>query len=168
MVDQEEMATAEVAELFGEPVPVEKAPAFPEEQIYAVSARVKNQATMAVNNNLTPVGVALCNTYTHVLMSLYSFANTLPDEHRDRMKDLIRSHERMPADFISSHQTSQPRILPPTVPNVIVKDDPEIERLLNLLEAARIPKHIPYEAQNPPSTEPIKGFWPTIVKWFIE
>jgi len=70
--------------------------------IYRVSARVKNLARESAGANLTPVGEALCNTYTHVLLSLYAFAETLKNK-KTKMKliELIRKHEEMPAQVIS-------------------------------------------------------------------
>lgn len=117
MSDDEQYTPEELATLFGEPVPVEVVEPFPEETIFAIAARVKNQATLAVGENLTPVGVALCNSYTHVLKSLYGFSHSLPEEDRLRLNSLLRSHEGMPSTFIvatfpAPQKPSRPRPTP--------------------------------------------------------
>jgi hypothetical protein len=71
--------------------------------IYKLSARIKNLARREANNNLTNVGDMLANTYTHVLKSLYDFADTISDkETKIKLTDLLRSKESMPADFIAA------------------------------------------------------------------
>lgn len=94
---------AEIAAHFGEKLPEipPPAPAYPDEEIYAVAARVKNLAREG-GGSLTPVGEILCNTYVHVILSLYNFANSLPEGQRERLKDLIRASEDMPANVISA------------------------------------------------------------------
>lgn len=112
----EEMTAEDMAEYFGEPAPIVKERPLPttkeeldkmgyeearSEETAKIAARIKNTAAASVNTNLTHTGVMLCNTYTHVIKSLYSFANTIPDEQvRNQLKELIYKHEDMPANFI--------------------------------------------------------------------
>lgn len=115
------MTEEEVAAHFGEPPPEKKVVKSVNEMtleeieslekgkdnsndIYKISARVKNLAR-GTNVKLTPVGDALCNTYTHVLKSFYDFANTLDSQTKNRFVNLIRSHEKMPGDVIASANT---------------------------------------------------------------
>ncbi len=70
--------------------------------IYKVAARVKNLARGG-SLHLTPQGEALCNSFVHVVKSLYDFAEKVPDrETRVRLQELIRSHESFPATFIAA------------------------------------------------------------------
>lgn len=84
----------------------DEAEAFEKEQdnsndIYKVSARIKNQAREAANGNLTRVGDALCNLHTHVTMSYYMLAETIADpEIKKRLLELARTNESMPADLL--------------------------------------------------------------------
>lgn len=119
--EDDQMSEAELAVHFGEPPPAPKELGKPIENmtideikaleaaqdnsndIYKISARVKNLATMAAGNNLTNVGVMLANSYTHVLKSLYDFSATLKDEEvKRKLVELVRSKEGMPADFIAA------------------------------------------------------------------
>lgn len=112
------MSPGEVASHFQEPTPapepVVKAPQTEEElaawqkaqdeseDLYKIAARVKNLAREG-NKVLTPQGEALCNTYVHVLKSLYEWSNKIPDEAlRKELKDFIRSKEDMPGSYISA------------------------------------------------------------------
>jgi uncharacterized protein (UPF0305 family) len=71
--------------------------------IYKISARVKNLARSDGQAALTPVGDALCNIYTHVLKSFYDFADTIQDkETKIRLIKLIQSQEGMPGNVISA------------------------------------------------------------------
>lgn len=70
--------------------------------IYKLAARVKNLARVDGSAALTPVGEALCNTYTHVLKSFYDFADTIQDRNTKRkLYNLIRQNEGMPGNLIS-------------------------------------------------------------------
>lgn len=110
-----ELSQEELAKHFNEwPEKENKIPTFssPEEvekwekeqensnDIYKVAARVKN---LARSNGaaLTPAGEVLCNSYVHVILSLYNFADTLPKVYGDELKELVKSHENMPANVIS-------------------------------------------------------------------
>lgn len=109
----------ELAKHFGEAPPVKKETkslkdmtkeeilAFEAKQdnsndIYKLSARVKNLARGG-GASLTPMGDALCNTYTHVLKAFYTFAETLTNQdEKDRFIQLIRRHEDMPSNVIAA------------------------------------------------------------------
>lgn len=92
----------ELAAHFNEPVPVAKEEEpFPEEEIYAVAARIKNAARKMCGANLTPTGDGLCNTQVHAVMELYRFANTLPEDKAAELKAIARKQENMPAEFLS-------------------------------------------------------------------
>ena len=93
------MSASELARHFDQPVPAEK----PSEKhdIYAISARVKNLASGG-SRTLLPMGVMLCNSYTHVLKALYDFAETLPEPHKTSLLNLIQKHEGMPANIIAA------------------------------------------------------------------
>jgi len=70
--------------------------------IYKLSARVKNLARGG-GASLTPMGDALCNTYTHVLKAFYTFAETMTNQdEKDRFIQLIRRHEDMPSNVIAA------------------------------------------------------------------
>lgn len=70
------------------------------DHLYNISARVKNLATYG-GSNLTPMGVQLCNCYTHVLKELYDFSRTLPDHHKEVLRAILAKNESMPAELIS-------------------------------------------------------------------
>lgn len=71
--------------------------------IYKVSARVKNLARGAVKGNLTAQGDMVVNMFTHVIKSLYDFADTVSDkETKIKLTDLIRRQEEMPANLIAA------------------------------------------------------------------
>lgn len=73
--------------------------------IYKVSARVKNLARTA--GNLTSQGEMLCNSFTHVVMAFYDFAGRLEDtDTKIKLIELTRSKEGMPADFIGAAQAN--------------------------------------------------------------
>lgn len=70
--------------------------------IYRISARVKNLARGA-DASLTPVGEALCNTYTHVLKELYDFAETVKNKKtKAKLLEILRKNEVMPGNFIAA------------------------------------------------------------------
>lgn len=111
----------ELAEHFGEPPPKKKklekeVSSMSSEEIkeweskqensndiYKLSARIKNLARQGGLASLTPVGESLCNVYTHVLKAFYDFAESLPDkEVKIKLVELTRKHETMPGDFISA------------------------------------------------------------------
>jgi len=72
--------------------------------IYKLSARVKNLARVDGTASLTPTGEALCNVYTHVLKAFYDFAETIQDKSvKIRLINLIRNQEGMPGNLISSN-----------------------------------------------------------------
>src|SRR5271166_880769 len=112
-----QMSESELAALMNVPVPapkpVDKIPETAEEMeewerkqensndIYKISARVKNLARGS-GGSLTSVGDMLANSYTHVLKSLYDFAETIPEPYKEKLIELIRFHEKMPADVIAS------------------------------------------------------------------
>lgn len=79
------------------------------DDIYKIVARVKNHAR-SKSATLTPVGDALCNTYTHVIKSFYDFANSLTDKNdKIRLIELIRKNETMPGDFIMAVTPTKPK-----------------------------------------------------------
>lgn len=70
--------------------------------LYKVAARVKNLARDN-GGSLTHVGDILCNSYVHVLLALYKFAENLQDEDtKNKLVALIRSHESLPRDIINA------------------------------------------------------------------
>ena len=70
--------------------------------IYKVSARVKNLARSS-GGALTPAGNMLCNLYTHVLLDLYTFAETIKDEKiKNDLINRIRSHEGLPGNLVNA------------------------------------------------------------------
>jgi hypothetical protein len=70
--------------------------------IYKIKARVANLARES-GGSLTPTGEILCNTYTHVLKSLYEFAEKIEDgDLRNRLTILIRNSEGIPGTVISA------------------------------------------------------------------
>lgn len=71
------------------------------EKLENIAGRVKNHVVLKTGASLTPVGVQMCNMYTHVLKDLYEFANGLPDGKKAALKALIEKHEDMPANLIS-------------------------------------------------------------------
>ncbi|CAM6004861.1 unnamed protein product [Sphagnum balticum] len=71
--------------------------------IYKVSARIKNLARAAVKSNLTAQGDMVVNMFTHVIKNLYDFADTVPDkETKIKLVEKIRSQEEMPANLIAA------------------------------------------------------------------
>lgn len=115
------MTEEEIARHFGEPMPLPEkkktalscmtideiheweAKQNNSNDIYKISARVKNIARAGAGANLTPVGEMLTNTYVHVLKSLYDFADTLEDKNvKIKLTELIRTHEGMPGTFIAA------------------------------------------------------------------
>jgi hypothetical protein len=71
--------------------------------IYKVSARIKNLARGAVKSNLTAQGDMVINMFTHVIKTLYDFADTVSDkETKIRLTETIRRQEEMPANLIAA------------------------------------------------------------------
>lgn len=68
--------------------------------IYAIAARVKNLARQN-DANLTPLGDALCNLYVHIINDFYEFSETLPEPHKSKLAELIRTREGFCRDVIS-------------------------------------------------------------------
>lgn len=70
--------------------------------IYKIKARVANLARDS-GGNLTAQGEILCNTYVHVLKSLYDFADTISDSNiKIKLRKLLRNHENLPGLIISA------------------------------------------------------------------
>lgn len=71
--------------------------------IYKVSARIKNLARAGVKANLTPQGDMVTNTFTHMIKAFYDFAETVPDkETKARLIQLARKQEEVPAGLIAA------------------------------------------------------------------
>lgn len=68
--------------------------------IYQVADRIKNRAREK-GAALLPNGEALCNLYTHVLMSFYEYADKLPEPYKTELETLIKSKENLPLQVIS-------------------------------------------------------------------
>lgn len=68
--------------------------------IYNICGRVKNKVT-AGGAALTPHGIQLCNTFTHVLKELYDFSKTLPPSEEASLRAILAKHESMPSDLIN-------------------------------------------------------------------
>lgn len=70
--------------------------------IYKIKARVANLARSG-GGSLTSQGEMLCNTFVHVLVDLYQFADTIPDkEMKIKFIERIRKHEGMPGTLINA------------------------------------------------------------------
>lgn len=115
------MDEAELARYFNEPTPVnavdrmkkpltkmtlEEIEKWEKDQdnsndVYKVNARVKNLAR-GEGAALTPVGDILANTYTHVLLAFYKFADTLNQEDKVRMYEVVRSQEGFAGTVINA------------------------------------------------------------------
>lgn len=67
--------------------------------IYEVDARVKNHVARE-GIPLSAAGIQMCNMFTHVLMSLYEYSETLPEPYKSRLTTLIESKENTPAQII--------------------------------------------------------------------
>ena len=68
--------------------------------VYAISGRMKNLLAMA-GISLTPVGTILINSYTHVLKSLYDFAENLEGfNERASLEHLLLQAESLPKSVI--------------------------------------------------------------------
>lgn len=94
-----EMSLQEIGEFFDDKNPVEQQFDY----IYQIASRIKNSATMAAGGNLTPVGVMLCNTYTHTIKEFYDFADTIKDKtDKNRLRQFILKQEGMAATFIGA------------------------------------------------------------------
>jgi hypothetical protein len=72
-------------------------------EIYKVSARIKNLARLTVKGNLTAQGEMLANMFTHVIKAYYDFADTLIDkEVKIRLIELTKRQEDVPANLIAA------------------------------------------------------------------
>jgi hypothetical protein len=115
----ESMSAEEVAKHFGEePQSDAEIPTFKSAEdaenwekaqqessdIYRISARVKNHVSFT-GGSLTPVGEILCNSFIHVMKAFYDFADTLSDIDRERLRELIRKQEGMPANVIAASKS---------------------------------------------------------------
>jgi len=67
--------------------------------IYQISGRLKNILASA-DMALSPAGTVLINLYTHVLKSLYDFAESLPAPHNQELMALLLTKEEFPKDVI--------------------------------------------------------------------
>lgn len=74
--------------------------------IYKVNARIKNYAR-SNGLSLTSAGESLCNTFTHMILELYQFAESLPEDDRKRLETIVRKQEQMPGDFIAMAFSNQ-------------------------------------------------------------
>lgn len=114
----EEMSEEDLARLFNEKVKKKKEPDFKKmsleqieeweaaqnnsNDIYKIKARVANLARGS-GASLTAQGEMLCNTFVHVLKSLYEFAEKIEDkELKIKLIEKIRSHENAPATLIAA------------------------------------------------------------------
>jgi hypothetical protein len=71
--------------------------------IYKVSARIKNMARAGVKANLTPQGDMVCNTFTHLVKGIYDLAETVHDrELRMKLTQFARKQEEAPAGLIAA------------------------------------------------------------------
>lgn len=73
--------------------------------IYRVSARIKNLARFGDGPvaTLTPAGEALCNTFTHLIVELYTFADTVKNKAvRAKLLEIIKKNEALPGNFIAA------------------------------------------------------------------
>jgi hypothetical protein len=67
--------------------------------LYALAARIKNLARQN-DASLTPMGEAMCNLYIHVINDFYGFAETIPEPHKTKLIELIKSKEGFCGDVI--------------------------------------------------------------------
>lgn len=118
----EEMSEEDLAKHFREPAPKKKKKREKEiskmtlreieawekaqdnsNDIYKVSARIKNLARQGAGANLTPAGDVLCNSYTHVIKSFYDFADKIEDaDTKIKLIEKIKSNEGMVSQVISA------------------------------------------------------------------
>lgn len=71
--------------------------------IYKVSARVKNLARAAVKGNLTQQGDMVVNMFTHLFKSFYDFAETVSDkETKIKLIEMTRKQEELPGSLLSA------------------------------------------------------------------
>lgn len=102
----DQMSDSELLKHFGEKVQLKPKVLDGDNSIYKVSARIKNYARSG-GLALTPVGEGLCNTFTHMILDLYRFAETLPETERKQLEVIIKRQEQMPGDFINMASKSQ-------------------------------------------------------------
>ena len=94
---EDEMSISELAAMFNEPIPVE--PPHDENSIYMVSGRIKNYCSFE-GLVLTDQGTALCNVFTHTLMSFYKISETLPEPYKMQLIGLIREQEKATSNYL--------------------------------------------------------------------
>lgn len=70
--------------------------------IYKISARIKNLARGDAGHSLGPQQESLCNSFCHVVKAFYDFADTLPKELKQRLVLLTRQQESVPATIIAA------------------------------------------------------------------
>ena len=71
--------------------------------IYRVSARIKNLARDAIKANLTAQGDMVVNSFTHVVKAFYDFAETVADkETKIKLIELARKQEEAPANLLAA------------------------------------------------------------------
>lgn len=118
----EELSESDIAQFFKEPViktkkkktkklekmSLEEIESWEKQQdnsndIYKVSARIKNLARQGAGANLTTAGDVLCNSHTHLCKAFYDFAETIQDKDtKIKLIDLVRNNEGMVANVISA------------------------------------------------------------------
>lgn len=70
--------------------------------IYKIKARIANLAR-GPGMSLTPVGEILCNSFVHMLKSLYDFADTIQDKSlKIQLIAVIRNQESVPGTIIAA------------------------------------------------------------------
>lgn len=70
--------------------------------IYKIKARIANLAR-GPGMSLTPVGEILCNSFVHMLKSLYDFADTIQDKPlKIQLIAIIRNQESVPGTIIAA------------------------------------------------------------------
>lgn len=100
----DEMTPEELAELFGEPVPVISTHVpdlYVDNGIYQIAGRIKNHVSSA-GFLMTPNSQMVANTYAHMCFAFYQFALTLPQDKRVELEKIIRAQEEGAANLISA------------------------------------------------------------------
>lgn len=71
--------------------------------IYSLKGRVRNLATLACGDNINSQGEMLINSFVHVFMDLYKYAESLENkETKTQLNERIRKHESAPGLLISA------------------------------------------------------------------
>lgn len=71
--------------------------------IYKVSARIKNLARTAVKGNLTAQGDMVTNTFAHLIKGIYDFAQTVQDKDtKTKLIQYAKDQEQAPANLIAA------------------------------------------------------------------